>query len=206
MKFLDKFVNHANVPWVSLTSDKLYSNNQTPPHATSPVGSFWWKDVLKLFSKYQELAVCYPNRGNTVMFWSDQWDGQALKDKFPHLYSFARKPKCSITFFLDHEEDRLFRLPLSKRAAAQLEEIHTIIESKQWDENANDQWTYTWGSPRYSSKKANSKLIGTTAASTLFKWLWASSNLGTHNFFFWLLLRDRLNTRDLMKRKKYDFG
>jgi hypothetical protein len=184
MKFLDKFVNHANVPWVSLTSDKLYSNNQTPPHATSPVGSFWWKDVLKFFSKDQELAVCYPNRGNTIMFWSNQWDGQALKDKFPHLYSFARKPKCSITFFPDNEEDRLFRLPLSQQAAVQLEEIHASIDSRQWDESVNDIWSYTWDSPKYSSKKAYSKLIGITPASPLFKWLWASSNLGTHKFFF----------------------
>jgi hypothetical protein len=40
MKFLDKFANHADVPWVSLTYDKLYFNSQTPQHARSPIGSF----------------------------------------------------------------------------------------------------------------------------------------------------------------------
>jgi len=54
------------------------------------------------------------------MFWSDLWDGQVLKDKFRHLiYSFARKPKCSITFFLDNEDDRLFRLPLSQHTTTE---------------------------------------------------------------------------------------
>jgi hypothetical protein len=49
MKYLDKFYNHANIPWVSLTWSKFYSNTTTPPQARSPVGSFWWKEVLKLF-------------------------------------------------------------------------------------------------------------------------------------------------------------
>jgi hypothetical protein len=49
MKYLDKFYNHANIPWVSLTWSKFYSNTTTPPQARSHVGSFWWKEVLKLF-------------------------------------------------------------------------------------------------------------------------------------------------------------
>jgi hypothetical protein len=52
MKFLDKFYNHADVPWVSLTWSNLYSNEQTPPQSRCPVGSFWWKDILKLFEKF----------------------------------------------------------------------------------------------------------------------------------------------------------
>jgi hypothetical protein len=28
-----------------------------------------------------------------------------------------------------------------------------------------------------------------------------ASNLGKHKFFFWLLLRDRLNTKNLLRRK-----
>ena len=45
---MDKFYNHADVPSISLTWSKLYSTN-VPPHARCPVGSFWWKDVLKLY-------------------------------------------------------------------------------------------------------------------------------------------------------------
>jgi hypothetical protein len=44
-------------------------------------------------------------------------------------------------------------------------------------------------------------LQGYTQASPLFKWLWGASNLSMHKFFFWLLLRDRLNTRNLLRRK-----
>jgi hypothetical protein len=38
-------------------------------------------------------------------------------------------------------------------------------------------------------------------ASPLLSWLWSSSNRGKHKFF-WPLLSDRLNTRNLLNRKK----
>lgn len=45
MKFLDKFYNHADAPWVNLTWAKLYHNSNIPPHARSLCGSFWWKEI-----------------------------------------------------------------------------------------------------------------------------------------------------------------
>jgi hypothetical protein len=71
MKFLDKFYNMADLPWVILTWSKFYSNEHTPPQSRSPVGSFWWKDILKLFEKFQNFAKCTPNRGNSMLSWSD---------------------------------------------------------------------------------------------------------------------------------------
>jgi len=159
---------------------------------------------MKLFDKFQSLAVCNPNRGKTALFWSDIWVDQTMKDKFPQLFSFTRKPKCSVRFFLDQEMDRIFSLPLSQQAVAQLEEIQQLMQVRTWDESISDAWSYCWGSSRYSRGKAYNILIGTTPASPLFKWLWASSNLGNHKFFFWLLLRDRLNTRNLLRRKNMD--
>jgi len=68
MKFLDKFYNEADIPWVSMTWSKFYSNPQTPPQARSPIGSFWWKDIMTLFDKFRDLAICNPNNGRTVLF------------------------------------------------------------------------------------------------------------------------------------------
>jgi len=107
LTFLDKFYNCADVLGSLLS--KFYSNIQTPPHARSPVGSFWWKDIMRL---------CYPNKGNSVLFWSDIWVEQSMKDKYPQLFSFARKPKCSVRFYLNQTLDRIFSLPLSQLAAA----------------------------------------------------------------------------------------
>lgn len=108
LKHLDKFYNQADIPWVSLTWSKFYSNTQTPPHARSPVGSFWWKDIMKLFENFKVLASCHPHKGNTVLFWFDCWMGEALENSYPQLFSFSKKPKCSIKFFLDQEITRNF--------------------------------------------------------------------------------------------------
>jgi len=165
MKFLNKFYNNADDPWVTLTWSRFYSNNQTPPQARSPVGSFRWKDIMKLFDKFQSLVVCNPNRRNTTLFWSDIWVDQTMKDKFPQLFSFTRKPKCPVRFFLNQEIGRIFSLPLSQQAAAQLEEIQQLMQVRTWDESISDAWSYNWGSSRYRSKKTYNILIGTTSAS-----------------------------------------
>jgi len=103
LKFLDKFFNHAGIPWVNLTWEKLYHNNATPPHARSPVGSFWWKDVLKNHVDFRAMAHCNPSLGNSVLFWTNKWNDDCLKDLFPHLYSFAKKKKSSIRHFLNKQ-------------------------------------------------------------------------------------------------------
>lgn len=44
LKHLDKIYNSKDLPWVTLTWTKMYSNVQTPPQGRSPVGSHWWKE------------------------------------------------------------------------------------------------------------------------------------------------------------------
>ena len=39
------------------------------------------------------------------------------------------------------------------------------------------------------------------SSSPAFKWLWKSSCQNKHKVFFWLLLKDRLSTRNLLRRK-----
>jgi hypothetical protein len=154
--------------------------------------------------KFQGLATCRPHRGNTAIFWSDHWMGDTLKDTYPQLFSFTTKPKCSIRYFMDQETNRKFILPLSTQAAVQFEELQSLLLERVWDDNTNDSWSYSWGPWSFSSRKAYKVLIGHTEASPLFPWLWSSSNLGKHKFFFWLLLRDRLNTRNHLRRKNME--
>jgi hypothetical protein len=71
LKFLDKFYNNADIPWVKLTWSKLYSNTSIPPHARCPIGSFWWKDIIKLFPDFGSFVFCNPNIGNSALFWND---------------------------------------------------------------------------------------------------------------------------------------
>jgi hypothetical protein len=65
------------------------------------------------------------------------WIGQdqALKDLYPHLYSFTKKKtKCSIQYFIEQDDSILFSLPLSQQAANQMEEIENYIQESNFDE------------------------------------------------------------------------
>lgn len=83
LKFLDNFYNNSDIPWVQPTWSKLYSNSDTPPHARHPIGSFWWKGILKLFGKFKRVASCNPNLGSLVLLWKDNWSGDILEIKYP---------------------------------------------------------------------------------------------------------------------------
>jgi hypothetical protein len=93
---------------------------------------------------------------------SDCWYREALKDSYPQLFSFTKKPKWSIRFFIEQEVDRIFSLPLSVQAAEQLEEVEAILAERTWDEHTNDIWNYSWRPSKYSSNKAYLILNGNT--------------------------------------------
>lgn len=90
---------------------------------------------------------------------------------------------------------------LCPQASSQSEELHTIIQNRQWDEEVSHAWHYSWGSTTYNTKKAYSMMLGVLETSPLFPWLWSSSNLGKHKFFVYVLIKDMLNTRNLLRRK-----
>ena len=120
------------------------------------------------------------------------------------LLFYQKRRNVPSDFFLDQDVNWIFSLPLSTQATNQLEEVQTLIEQRTWNVDTKDIWCYSWGSCKYRSKKAYKILIGHTETSPLFNWMWASNNLGKHKFFFWLLLRDRINTRNLLRRKNMD--
>jgi hypothetical protein len=66
-----------------------------------------------------------------------------------------------------------------------------------------DKWSYIWNSTEFSTQKAYKALIGYQQCPPHFTWVWNSSCQAKHKFFFWLLLHDRLNTRNLLGRKKF---
>lgn len=82
LKFMHKFYNKVNLPWVQLTWKCLYRNG-APPHVRRNVGSFWWRDVMSLSQYFFKLATCVASQGDIVAFWNDLWDLGGLKWHFP---------------------------------------------------------------------------------------------------------------------------
>ena len=56
---------------------------------------------------------------------------------------------------------------------------------------------------KFSVQKVYAALTPLDQAPTPFLWIWKSCVQLKHKFFFWLLLQDRLNTRDLLTRKTF---
>jgi len=66
MKQLHKFYNKEDIPCVQLVWFKHYPRKV--PHVSTEVGSFWWKDVLRLNVLYRGIAKCKIGDGTTVTF------------------------------------------------------------------------------------------------------------------------------------------
>jgi hypothetical protein len=66
-----------------------------------------------------------------------------------------------------------------------------------------DIWSYCLNNGRYTASSYYHFLFQGVNADPIFKKLWKSKSLPKLNFFAWLMLVDRLNTRDMMLRRQW---
>lgn len=201
MKNLDKFFNRKDVPWVQMIWEKHYNNGKLPGQTRK--GSFWWRDNLKLLQQYKELACPNLKNGESLLFWKDKWNGQELQLAMPELYSFAKNQLTSVKkVFNTADQTQLFHLPLSAQAFQQFQQLTPLLQDSPQNQEP-DVWKYSWGE-QYSSTKAYKLLMGHTQIHDAYKWLWKSQCQPKHKVFFWLLISDRLSTRNMLRRKNME--
>ena len=68
----------------------------------------------------------------------------------------------------------------------------------------DDIWTYIWGNAQLSSSKVYKSLKGHRDTHAAYSWLLQSSCQTKHKIFYWFLLKDRLSTRQLLRRKNME--
>ena len=83
-----------DIPWVQLIWDSYYSPKI--PHACDPVGSFWWKDILKLTPIFRGISKVNIVCGTTALFWKDLWSDQLLQDSHPRAFSHSMNKDISV--------------------------------------------------------------------------------------------------------------
>lgn len=103
-----------------------------------------------------------------------------------------------------HRIERNLALPLSLIASAQWETMDGMLNGLELSDSARDHWAYIWGDNTFTSKKAYKTINGSSTSARPFTCLWQSACRSHHKFLFWLLLQDRLNTRNLLRRKNRD--
>lgn len=99
LKFADKFYNFCDIPWVRLA-----------PHFRRIVGSFWWRDVMRLSLDFLGMASCVVGFGASVSLREDMLNFGLLKLEFPQFYYFARDQKLLVVVFLTRSIEEKFSL------------------------------------------------------------------------------------------------
>jgi hypothetical protein len=199
LKHLSKFYNKEDIPWVQIVWHKYYTTKV--PHAAREVGSFWWKDVLRLNIIFRGFSRCELGNGSSVCFWDDLWSHSVLSQTYPRLASFVKNDDASVMDIMQEEDlDSIFFLPLSQQALHELEDLQTQLQMIPYDVDAKDHWVPTWGG-MYTSRRFYSYVFSSVEAHPIFKAIWKSRCTPRVKFFAWLVLVDRLNTKSMLHRR-----
>lgn len=197
---VEKFLNKDPLPWVQLIWEKYYSHSLPESKLE---GSSWWKSHLKLLVEYNKSSVCKLGNGQATLLWHDNWLDQPLKERFPELLSFAKSDSLYVHDWNRTEDQiQLFHTPLSTQAYNQFTQMQNLIQLQQ-NEHVKDTWTCNSQKSKYSSITMYHHLCQQQQEQHIYKWLWKSSCRLRNKIFFWLLLHDRVNTRNLLKRKYF---
>jgi hypothetical protein len=137
----------------------------------------------------------------TISLWDDVFEDQALNLKFPHLHQFAINKKVSVSKALMQMDPlSLFNLPMTRLAFNEFQSFSIIFNQLRDNTEQDDICTYTWNGLYTSSKFYQLSFVSLTPPAP-FRWIWKTKCMPKIKFFAWLLLSDRLNTRDILRRR-----
>jgi hypothetical protein len=197
MKNLHKFYNRVDIPWINIIRANHYSHLLP---SNKPVGSFWWRDVLKTLEFFKGIARVEIRDGKTTLLWHDNWDGICKSAQYPELWSFASCKDITVQQARLADSQEMFHTPLSAEAFVQFQELNGCLANLPHN-NQRDKWICTTSSSFFSSQKIYSHLMGNQWTHPIYTWLWKSKCQPKHKVFFWLLLKDRLNTRAFLRQR-----
>ena len=97
----------------------------------------------------------------------------------------------------------LFALPLSVQAYEEKEHLLQLLNTVDLVPDVVDTRIFAWGSTSYSSARYYKFLFANAPTDRGLDLIWESKCLPKLRIFVWLLMHDRLNTKDLMIRKHW---
>jgi hypothetical protein len=139
-----------------------------------------------------------------VLFWEDLWFPEILSLKYPCLFTFVRNRRISVKEVMEVDDlDTLFNLPLSEQAYTQLQDLQIDLNTMPHNVDQTDTWVFIWGSHEYSSQKFYTLAFRNMQVPLIFSWLWKSKCTPRMKFLGWLMFVDRLNTRNMLRRRHF---
>ena len=111
-----------------------------------------------------------------------------------------------MVFLLSTSLGNTFLLPLYVLALDETCDLQQqTMQIDLMDPSANDEWNCVWGS-EYSANRFYTFYFKDVQAHCTYKWIWKLGSTMKIKVFGWLLLSDRLNTRNMLKRRHYNIG
>jgi hypothetical protein len=92
-------------------------------------------------------------------------------------------------------------MPLSLIAFEQIQDIEDQMNNGNRTESEKYIWSYSAQGSKFKALGAYNFLKGHQVIEPAFKWMWKSRCQQKHRVFFWLLLMDRLSTRNILRRR-----
>jgi hypothetical protein len=148
--------------------------------------------VLRLNIIYRGVTKCELGDGSSI------WSDTVLSQTYPRLASFARNEGASVFEVMQADDlDNLFLLPLSQQAFEELECLQAQFQVLPYDVDAVDRWIPIWGN-QYTSRRFYYEVFKNMEAHPAVKVIWKSRCTPHVKFFAWLVLVDRLNTKNIL--------
>ena len=98
-----------------------------------------------------------------------------------------------------------FHLPLSMQSRDELRNIQAEV-AMITPVPADDTWQCVWGDNNFHTSSYYKFYFREVVAHEAFDWLWKAKCIPKIKVFGWFLLADRLNTRNMVKRRHYNIG
>ena len=103
-----------------------------------------------------------------------------------------------------HDPDDIFALPLSVEAFDEYSQSTAILNGLEETDDM-DTRKFAWGNSSYTPTKYYKFIFSLVPRDRALDLVWKSKSLPKLRVFMWLLIHDRLNTKDLMLRKHGNF-
>ena len=162
--------------------------------------------MFKLTQIYRSITTSEIHNGRTTLFWKDIWlENELLCEKFPHLYSFVLNEDASVAdMSSSHVPSHHFMLPLSVEAYDEREQILQTLASVDHTSELEDIRIFAWGNKQFTSAEYYNFIFSGLSTKDIYQKVWKSKAPPKLKVFVWLLIRDRLNTKDMIIRRQWN--
>ena len=138
-----------------------------------------------------------------MLLWKDLWLEEAAQDLYPRAFSFSVNEDITVGSFLSTPTlAENFHIPISPEAMHEVREMQQQCFHLTLDSDEADHWVYPWGQ-KYTSSRYYQFCFRNVIPHEAYKWIWKSKCTPKIKIFCWLLFSNRLNTRNLLRRKHF---